>query len=101
MPLRFAISFLSSALDVRRSAFLNDYVVVASLFPSRGAPRCFYTSHSLHVPCSCAIASLNITEIYEQTCFGNGRDRHDRARCRETTFRKGRSCARGGSQSSQ
>ena len=57
----------------------------------------FYTFHSLHAPCSCAISSLNITEIYEQTCFGNWCDRHDRARCREATFREGCSRARGGS----
>src|SRR5437764_13399796 len=91
-------------LDVRR--FLNDYVVVASLFPSVASRLAsplltYHLSPSPPAPCSCAISSLNITEIYEQTCFGNWRDRHDRPRCREATFGKGRFGARRGSRSSQ
>ena len=34
-------------------------------------------------------------EVYEQTCFGDRRDRHNRARGREATFRKGLSVRAG------
>src|SRR5207244_6553433 len=105
MPLRFAFSFLSSALDVGRSAF---GVFLTTMSSSRhcslpvtrrlASPLLTYhLSPSPPAPCSCAISSLNITEIDEQTYFGNGRDRHDRARCREATFGKGRIGARRGS----
>src|SRR5207302_525941 len=61
------------------------------------------TNHHLFSPspCSCAISSLTITEVDEQICFGNWRDRHDRARRSEATFRKGHICACGSARSSQ
>src|SRR5205823_10524213 len=93
--LLFAIDVGRSTLGVPR--FLNDDFIV-SLPPTNHVS--LITNHPLSA-CPCAISSLTITEVDEQICFGNWRDRLGRARCSEATFRKGPICACGGARSSQ
>src|SRR5438874_6239455 len=100
LPMRSASSYLQSTLGVRRWVFR---VFLTTISSSRCPPTnhvSLITNHPLS-PCPCAISSLTITEVDEQICFGNWRDRLGRARCSEATFRKGRICACGGARSSQ